>query len=70
MYVTTVYKQSGRILYTDHRLGFSTTGRTYTKVRHLEKKYGLGIPIAGNYYQAMWDEFVLKLYEKLGGSLF
>lgn len=45
----------------------SGDGRGGFKIRDFAKKYNLGQPIAGNYYQAQWDEYVPKLYEQLGG---
>lgn len=38
------------------------------KIREFAKKYNLGEPIAGNFYQAEWDEYVPKLYEQLSGE--
>ena len=38
------------------------------KIRDFAKKYNLGEPIAGNFYQAEWDDYVPKLYEQLSGE--
>jgi hypothetical protein len=35
-------------------------------IRKFAEKYHLGQPIAGNVYQAKWDDYVPKLYEQLG----
>ena len=70
MFPSPVYKQPGRIEYTDSRLGFAVANRGNTLVSSLVEKYKLGNPIAGNYYQAKWDEMVPELYKKLGSSLF
>jgi hypothetical protein len=37
-------------------------------IRNFAKKYNLGNPIAGNFYQAQWDDYVPKLYEQLSGK--
>lgn len=63
--LTLVYKQDGRITYTDPKLGFSVDNRGCTKANDVAAKYNLGNPVAGNFYQAEWDDYVPKLYEKL-----
>ena len=60
-----VYKQPGRLEYTDTKLGLTTNGRASTKAGDLATKYKLGNPVAGNFCQAEWDDYVPKLYEKL-----
>lgn len=35
-------------------------------IRKFAEKYKLGQPVAGNAYQAKWDDYVPKLYEQLG----
>jgi hypothetical protein len=37
-------------------------------IRNFAKKHNLGNPIAGNFYQAQWDDYVPKLYEQLSGK--
>jgi len=37
-------------------------------IRQFAKKHSLGDPIAGNLYQAEWDDYVPKLYEQLSGK--
>ena len=64
MYIP-VYKQPGHVDYTDTKLGLTTNGRPSTKANDLATKYNLGNPIAGNFCQAEWDDYVPKLYEKL-----
>ena len=63
-----MYKQNGRITYTDPKLGLSVDNRGCTKANDVAQKYGLGSPVAGNFYQAEWDDYVPKLYEKLGNN--
>ena len=65
----TVYKQPGRITYTDPIRGFTPAGRTSTKASAVAAKYNLGDPVAGNYFLSEWDEYVPELYKKLGGSI-
>ena len=60
-----VYKQPGRVEYTDTKIGLTGNGRPSTKASDLATKYNLGNPIAGNFCQAEWDDYVPKLYEKL-----
>lgn len=35
-------------------------------IRKFAEKYNLGQPIAGNLYQAQYDDYVPKLYKQLG----
>lgn len=51
--------------YTDTKIGLTGNGRPSTKASDLATKYNLGNPIAGNFCQAEWDDYVPKLYEKL-----
>ena len=62
-----MFKQSaGKIQFTEPHQSLSTAGRGGTKARDFIAKYNLGNPIAGNFFQAEWDDYVPKLYEKLG----
>lgn len=61
-----VYKQPGRITYSDPKLGLSVDNRGGTKANDLSTKYNLGNPVAGNLYLAEWDDYVPMLYKKLG----
>lgn len=36
------------------------------KISKFACKYGLGNPVAGNFYQAQWDDYVPLLYKQLG----
>lgn len=38
------------------------------KIREFAKKYLLGEPLAGNFYQAMYDDYVPTLYKQLSGE--
>ncbi|KAI7692732.1 OV-16 antigen [Sarcoptes scabiei] len=66
-YVMLVYKQPGRIQPEEKRLT-NRSGDGRFKVRDFAKKYNLGEPIAGNFYQAEWDDYVPKLYQQLSGE--
>lgn len=37
-------------------------------IRKFAAKYNLGDPVAGNFYQAQWDDYVPKLYAQLDGK--
>ena len=54
--------------YSDPKLGLSADNRGGTKARELAAKYDLGNPVAGNLFQAEWDDYVPKLYKKLSGK--
>lgn len=46
----------------------SGEGRKSWKLRDVANKYNLGAPVAGNFYQAEFDDYVPKLYEQLSGK--
>merc|ERR1711931_258060 len=50
------------------RLKFTIDGRAHQKVRSLVDKYNLEGPVAGNFYQAEFDDFVPLLYKSLGAA--
>jgi len=67
-YVFLIYKQSGKLSFTEQRLtNRSGAGRGGQSVSKFANKYKLGDPIAGNFYQAEWDDYVPKLHEQLSG---
>ena len=67
--IVAVYKQAGRIEdYSELKLGMSADNRGGTKANDVASKFNLGTPVAGNYFQAEWDNYVPKLYEKLSGK--
>ncbi|XP_037504358.1 protein D3 isoform X1 [Rhipicephalus sanguineus] len=68
-YVFLVYKQPGKLSCDEKRLtNRSGDHRGCFKVREFAKKYQLGEPVAANFYQAEWDDYVPKLYEQLSGN--
>jgi phosphatidylethanolamine-binding protein (PEBP) family uncharacterized protein len=69
-YVFLVFKQpNGRQQYSEPRLtNRSGDGRGKQSVANIAAAHSLGDPIAGNYYQAEYDDYVPKLYEQLSGK--
>lgn len=68
-YVFVTYKQPGKLTCDEKRLtNRSGDHRGGFKIREFAKKYNLGAPVAANFYQAQWDDYVPKLYEQLSGN--
>ncbi|XP_064465707.1 protein D2-like [Ornithodoros turicata] len=68
-YVLAVYKQPNKLNCDERRLtNRSGDHRGNFKIRDFAKKYHLGEPIAANFFQAEWDDYVPKLYEQLSGN--
>ncbi|PSN44467.1 OV-16 antigen [Blattella germanica] len=57
-YVFLVYKQPGKITYTEKRINN----------RNFAKKYNLGNPVAGNFFQAQYDDYVPTLHAQFGAA--
>ncbi|KAJ8680313.1 hypothetical protein QAD02_016100 [Eretmocerus hayati] len=67
-YVFLVYKQPGKVTFNEKRLtNRSGDGRNNFSIKKFAEKYKLGNPIAGNLYQAAFDDYVPELYKQLGG---
>lgn len=67
-YVFLVYKQPGKIEFKEKKLtNRSGDGRGRFSIKKFAAKYNMGQPIAGNFYQAEWDNYVPTLYKQLGG---
>ncbi|XP_055917009.1 protein D3 [Eupeodes corollae] len=66
-YVFLVYKQSGKLAFDEKKLP-NTSGddRGCFKIQNFVEKYNLGTPVAGNLYQAEYDDYVPILYKQLG----
>ncbi|CAK1541414.1 unnamed protein product [Leptosia nina] len=66
-YVFLVYKQPGKLTFDEPRLP-NTSGdkRAMFSIAKFAEKYKLGDPIAGNFYQAQYDDYVPILYKQLG----
>ncbi|XP_067012135.1 protein D2 isoform X2 [Anabrus simplex] len=68
-YVFLVYEQPGKLTCDEPRLtNRSGDHRGKFSIKKFANKYKLGHPIAGNFYQAQWDDYVPKLYEQLAGK--
>lgn len=69
-YILLVYKQpDGKINFDEKRLtNRSGDNRGSFHIRDFAKKYKLGEPLAGNFFQAEYDDYVPKLYEQLSGD--
>ncbi|XP_030759703.1 protein D3-like [Sitophilus oryzae] len=67
-YVILVYKQNGKVKFSEPKTSnTSSESRPKFSIKKLAKKYNLEEPIAGNFFQAEWDDYVPKLYEQLKG---
>ena len=67
-YVFLIYGQPRKLEFTEPKLtNRSGANRGKFSIRKLAEKYGLGEPIAGNFFQAEWDDYVPKLYKQLDG---
>ena len=66
-YVFLVYKQPCKLDFDEPRLP-NTSGENRGKfsIANFAKKYNLGDPVAGNFYQAEYDDYVPLLYRQLG----
>lgn len=68
-YIFLIYEQPKKLTFDEKRLtNRSGDHRGKFSIRNLAKKYHLGEPIAGNFYQAEWDDYVPKLYKQLSGE--
>ncbi|XP_073817246.1 protein D3-like [Musca autumnalis] len=68
-YVFLLYKQPGKLEFDEARVGNnSRQDRPKFKAAAFAEKYNLGSPIAGNFYQAQWDEYVPILHKQLSGQ--
>ncbi|XP_014602749.1 PREDICTED: protein D2-like isoform X2 [Polistes canadensis] len=66
-YVFLLYKQPKKLTFDEKRLtNRSADDRGLFSIRKFAKKYNLGDPIAGNMYQAEYDDYVPILYKQLG----
>ncbi|XP_044580970.1 protein D2-like isoform X3 [Cotesia glomerata] len=66
-YVFLVYKQPQKLSFEEQRLtNRSGDNRAKFSVSKFAEKYNLGAPIAGNFYQAAYDDYVPILYKQLG----
>ncbi|XP_059620811.1 protein D3-like [Phlebotomus argentipes] len=65
-YVFLLYKQNGTLSFTEPRLtNTSADNRGCFSIQKFAEKYKLEL-VAGNLYQAQWDDYVPLLYKQLG----
>jgi hypothetical protein len=69
-YTFMVYEQPGKIdVSGEPRMNLSVEHRglrRHFSIRNFAKKYNLGEPFAGNFFQTKWDEYVAVVRAKLG----
>lgn len=67
-YVFLLYKQPNKLTFDEKRLtNRSGDNRGKFSIKNFASKYKLGDPIAGNMYQAEYDDYVPILYKQLEG---
>ncbi|GAB0092410.1 Phosphatidylethanolamine-binding protein [Sergentomyia squamirostris] len=65
-YVFLLYKQNGKLDFSEPRLkNTSADNRGCFSIKNFAEKYKLEL-VAGNLYQAEWDDYVPLLYKQLG----
>ncbi|EEB16280.1 phosphatidylethanolamine-binding protein, putative [Pediculus humanus corporis] len=69
-YVYLIYKQNGKIETSKLRKLTNKSGdhRGKFSIQKFSEEHNLGNPIAGNFYQAQWDDYVPHLYKQLEGK--
>ncbi|XP_039955573.1 protein D2-like [Bactrocera tryoni] len=68
-YVFLLYKQNGKLEFNEARVGNnSREERPNFRAANFALKYDLDYPIAGNFYQAQWDEYVPFVHKQLSGN--
>ncbi|XP_057666100.1 protein D2-like isoform X1 [Diorhabda carinulata] len=65
-YVFLLYKQPEKLKFTEPKHGPTDGNRGKFNTESFAKKYNLGSPIAGNFFQAKWDDSVPATHKKLG----
>jgi hypothetical protein len=65
-YVFLVFKQPGNLVFNHiHLPKNSPNGRDKLSIQHFVTRYGLGKPIAGNYFISQYDDYVRVLNEQM-----
>ncbi|XP_027849596.1 protein D2-like [Aphis gossypii] len=66
-YVFLVYKQPSKLTFDEPRISNrSVEHRDQFSINRFALKYNLGAPVAGNFYQAQYDDYVPILYKQFG----
>lgn len=66
-YTFLLFKQPGKLKF-DEPYRSKTNRDRMLNADSFAKKYNLGKPAAGNFFQAEYDDYVLELYKQLGVS--
>ncbi|KDR09018.1 protein D1-like [Zootermopsis nevadensis] len=67
-YVFLAYKQPGKISYEEPRINnTSRDTRPNFSIKAFALKYNLGNPVAGNFFQAQYDDYVPTLHAQFSG---
>ncbi|KAK6643612.1 hypothetical protein RUM43_005122 [Polyplax serrata] len=69
-YVFLIYKQNSKMETSHLRKLSNTSGdhRGKFSIQKFSEEHNLGNPIAGNFFQAQWDDYVPILYKQLEGK--
>lgn len=66
-YVFLLYKQPKKLEFSEiHLKNTSAKGREKFSTKNFAEKYRLGVPVAGNFFQAQYDDYVPELHKQLG----
>lgn len=65
-YVLLAFKQPSKIAFNERYISNRDPNRGKFSTRRFAQKYKLGEPVAGNFYQAKWDESVPATQRQLG----
>lgn len=65
-YVFLLFKQSEKLKFNEPYHSNTDGNRGNFSTENFAKKYNLGKPIAGNFYQAEYDDSVPAIHKKLG----
>ncbi|XP_053698466.1 protein D3-like [Sabethes cyaneus] len=61
-YVFLVYKQPGQVQFDEPKQSNRNSKRGKFLAAEFARKYNLGSPVAGNFYQAQYDDYVPQVY--------
>lgn len=64
-YVFLLYKQPGKVTFQEEHKSNTNGKRGKFNTENFAKKYGLGDPVAGNYFEAKFDDSVPALHRQL-----
>ncbi|XP_055551535.1 protein D3-like [Wyeomyia smithii] len=64
-YVFLLYKQPGQVQFDEPKQSNRNPKRGKFQAAEFARKYNLGSPVAGNFYQAQYDDYVPQVYATL-----